>query len=741
MLAATFNSSHPRSNPTPTFEVEPIQQGGFQLSMSTNVSQALQTRWDVNNNLAWDDAPLTNATLNWGNNVQSATLAHWTAWRSHQYFLNRFGLNGTDGQGTLARILIAPIYIDNAGWNQNQRTIALGAHNGTILSAVDIVGHEYGHGVSSQLVSGWWTTVPETAALNEGFSDIIGTAIERELYPTGGPNEVWNYQIGEDAWLLRDMANPHSITDPFTGVAYPQTYQEPGFWDFNNEGHHNSSVLSKWFHTLTTGSGPNGNNITPISFDDAMSIVYWGLDNYIYGDYGYRNTANALRNAAAAVFGECSPQQRAVIAALGAVNLPVGDCSPDCNYQAISYSPTSVNCSQGITLSAGCTGGTGNTNVWTCLGINYTFSGPNVPLNSGPNSSINITAPSTSGNYQYSLALSKPNSNCYARYVNFTVNVNCASTPTCDFSSGPRYVGTWYGLTVQIRSISGKNVLVTAIAGASNDKYYPRGDNFWGSFSLDPNAAGLQGCLNAGSTGWGGLAIPGNLSPPSGYAQGTESDGAVFFYQNGSTPPPALCDFSTPRQVGTWNGMAVQIRQFANDRRALVTAQVGSSNDKYFVRGDEFWDNFTKNGDADQYRPCLNAGTSSWYGMSLPGTISVPPGYQQGSTPDGAQFFSTNGLRLAAPGATLELENEVTLVHVRPNPAQDEVSVTFRLKEPGSVQVRLLDLQGRVQQQHSYKGVAGQNERTLRVASLMTGVYALEVSFEGQRVIHKLVKE
>ena len=71
-----------------------------------------------------------------------------------------------------------------------------------------------------------------------------------------------------------------------------------------------------------------------------------------------------------------------------------------------------------------------------------------------------------------------------------TINVNCGNV-TCDFSNGPRYVGTWNGLTVQIRSINGKNVLVTAVTGSPSDKYYPRGDNFWGSFDLGPNAGWL----------------------------------------------------------------------------------------------------------------------------------------------------------------------------------------------------------------------------------------------------------
>lgn len=236
-LAATFNSLYPRSNPSPSFEVEPSG-SGFRLSMSTNIGQALQTRRDQNNNAflvfissstpnlndAWDDPDLTNSSINWGSSEQVSTLAHWATWRSYQYFLNRYGVNGTDGQGTIARVLISPGFQPGPTWFKNERIMVVGPNpnTGVIASSVDIVAHEYGHGVSNHLVAGWWNTNPDTRALQEGFSDIIGTAIERELYPTGGPNDIWNYRLGEDVWYVRNMASPHDFN-------HPETYQEPGF--------------------------------------------------------------------------------------------------------------------------------------------------------------------------------------------------------------------------------------------------------------------------------------------------------------------------------------------------------------------------------------------------------------------------------------------------------------------------------------------------------------------------------
>ena len=728
-----------------TFETE-ASEGRFRLSHQNG---ALLTRRDVNSNGQWFSNPdVLNGSTNWEANAQNATTAHWLTQRVHQFY-QQFSpdQNGYNRNGAYPRILVDyNVFGDqvNAFWNRSdQLAFGFAPINATndnpnfsrTLVTADILGHEYTHAVTQNNANLEYRG--ESGALNESISDIFGTAFERFLFPNN-----WNWDLAEDSYQIRDMASPRRAFPPFPPLGgQPEIFQGTGWQpitgtcDRNNDFcgvHINSGVMNKWFHTLCTGQGPNGQGTVAINFDEATSIVYRVLRYYLQSTSNYQDAREGTYGAAGFLYGVCSTQQRAVSAAWAAVGLARGQvCEPGCDYTISPLTISNANCNQPITLTASCNGVAG----FSCNDIAYNFSGPNVNSTQG-SPSVTITAPSTSGTYTYYVSAVK--SLCAFQIRSTTVNVNCGNA-TCDFSSGPRYVGTWYGLTVQIRSISGKNVLVTAISGSPDDKYYPRGDNFWGSFDLDPNAANLQGCLNAGGTGYGGLVIPSGINPPSGYQQGFEQDGAAFYSRSGTPPTVNPCDFNTPRQVGTWNGLNVQIRQFANNKRTLVTHIPGSSNDKYFPRGDNFWDNFTKNGDADQYRPCLNTGITDWYGLAFPDGISPPSGYQQGTTSDGAVFFSTNGARVGAE--TEPTPEAVALVRVRPNPAQDEVTVTFLLKEAGSAQVRLLDLQGRVQQQHTYKGVAGQNERVLRVGSLASGLYAVEVSFEGQRIIQKLVKE
>ena len=111
-------------------------------------------------------------------------------------------------------------------------------------------------------------------------------------------------------------------------------------------------------------------------------------------------------------------------------------------------------------------------------------------------------------------------------------------------------------MEVQIRQYNDKRVLVLLASGTTTDKHYPRGDNFWDSFTKDSGVDGLRACLNGGNTGWGGMACPDNLPTPSGYVRGQEADGAVFFEQSGGSS----CNYSLSASVSNPNpGCGAQV--------------------------------------------------------------------------------------------------------------------------------------------------------------------------------------
>jgi Zn-dependent metalloprotease len=128
-------------------------------------------------------------------NNQAAVTAHWVVGRSYEFFRD-FGINGLYNDGRVANVWICPSLENNAFYTQtddNQLHLVFGQStvNERFLTDVDIVGHEYGHGVSRLMTTGLGDGLNfrglsqngEARALNEGLSDIFGKAMERRLLP------------------------------------------------------------------------------------------------------------------------------------------------------------------------------------------------------------------------------------------------------------------------------------------------------------------------------------------------------------------------------------------------------------------------------------------------------------------------------------------------------------------------------------------------------------------------------
>ena len=84
-----------------------------------------------------------------------------------------------------------------------------------LAGALDVVGHELTHGVTDY--SSLLDYRDESGALNESFSDIMGTSIEFYFEPAGAGSKQADYLIGEDVVTpggLRSMQNPAAYGDP-----------------------------------------------------------------------------------------------------------------------------------------------------------------------------------------------------------------------------------------------------------------------------------------------------------------------------------------------------------------------------------------------------------------------------------------------------------------------------------------------------------------------------------------------
>ena len=292
---------------------------------------------DVDNN--WTAAEFDNATFD---NV--AIDAHWGASKVFDYWKNRHSRNSYDNAGAVINSYVHySNNYDNAYWDGVEMTYGDGSRvNGGFLplTALDVCGHEIGHAVCSYVVGAGagLTYNRESGAMNEGFSDIWGAAIEHYSDPfesDGSPKSYFN--IGEEIGLplqtpLRSMSNPNLYGQPDTylGTSWVDATTAgcptPNSSTNDNCGvHTNSGVLNYWFYLLVSGgTGANdlGNSfvVPALGWVDAEKITFLGEQN-LTTTANYAACRTAMINAATTLFGACSLQTEAVTRAWYAVGV------------------------------------------------------------------------------------------------------------------------------------------------------------------------------------------------------------------------------------------------------------------------------------------------------------------------------------------------------------------------------------------------------------------------------------
>ena len=297
------------------------------MNKGTNYGSATEFT-DANN--TWTSAEFDNANFD---NV--ALDAHWGASKVFDYWKTRHNRSSYDNAGAVINSYVHySSNYDNAYWDGTEMTYGDGSRvNGGFLplTALDVCGHEIGHAVCQFVVgSGAGLTYSrESGAMNEGFSDIWGAAIEHFADPHETDAVAKSYfDIGEEIGLplptpLRSMSTPKLY-------AQPDTYLGTNWVDATTTGcptpnsntndncgvHTNSGVLNHWFYLLVSGgSGTNdlGNvfAVPALGWVDAEHITFLGEQN-LAATANYAACRTAMINAATTLFGACSLQVEAV---------------------------------------------------------------------------------------------------------------------------------------------------------------------------------------------------------------------------------------------------------------------------------------------------------------------------------------------------------------------------------------------------------------------------------------------
>jgi thermolysin len=202
-----------------------------------------------------------------------------------------------------------------------------GRHYTYFAGALDIVAHELTHGVTTSTSNLIYQD--ESGALNESFSDVIGTSVEFYYHPQGDGKGRADYVLGEDISTGvargeidgdRSMANPAAHD-------HPDHYSRRFRGTEDNGGVHiNSSIPNHAFYLAIEG-GTNRTSGLPVEGVGAanreqIEKVFYRAFAFLLPSSARFSTARAATiQAARDLYGANSPAERAMTQAWTAVGV------------------------------------------------------------------------------------------------------------------------------------------------------------------------------------------------------------------------------------------------------------------------------------------------------------------------------------------------------------------------------------------------------------------------------------
>lgn len=286
------------------------------------------------------------------NKADAALEAHWGFSNIYDFFKEEYDRDGYDGADSDVYAFMHTTFFgspSNAAWmslgdllpgetagfmfvgdgDYNQTT---GTGNFDVLASMDVIAHEYSHGVTN--AASGLVYERESGALNEGFADIWGAAIEAKKAPD---KERW--VMGEDFVLInpagiRSLENPKLFNQPNTymGDLWEDASDacEPGTDNDNCGVHTNSGVLNYWFYLISDGgSGTNDfeyeYSVDGIGIEAASDLIYSVQLNYVQYQSKFADVRDYTIQEAEVMFGEDSEEVIAVQKAWCAVGVSSGE--------------------------------------------------------------------------------------------------------------------------------------------------------------------------------------------------------------------------------------------------------------------------------------------------------------------------------------------------------------------------------------------------------------------------------
>lgn len=286
----------------------------------------------------WTDTPVVDAQVNLG--------------YTYDYFYKRFGRSGLDNADKRMLALVHPVsrsnaisyfnpynaYIVNAFWSSGAQVMVFGdglpsgyTYGGQVWNylagGLDVVAHELTHGVTNSSSNLEYRN--ESGALNEAFSDMMGTSVEFYFQAAGSGSLRADYLIGEDIIKaysagtrdgLRSMENPASYDDP---DHYSRRYTGTG----DNGGVHiNSGIPNQAFYLAIEGgtnrtSGIRVTGVGSANREQIEKVFYRAFTQLMTSTSNFSRARATTLQAATDLYGASSAAYNAVRDAWAAVGV------------------------------------------------------------------------------------------------------------------------------------------------------------------------------------------------------------------------------------------------------------------------------------------------------------------------------------------------------------------------------------------------------------------------------------
>lgn len=303
----------------------PTTGSGTSFSMTNSNASTLRCQNSTGN------ATFTGTDDTWGNGSGTdretgCVDAFYSAEKMRQMMSSWLGRNGMNGSGGWVPIRVGLNDV-NAYYDGTQ--VQIGHRQGTNewIGSMDVVAHEFGHGVDDKTPGGI-----SGGGTQEFVGDTFGAATE---YFSNNPADAPDFLVGEEINLvgqgpIRNMYDPSAVGDPNCySSSIPST-----------EVHAAAGPGNHWFYLLSQGSSGsggspasstcNGSSVTGIGIQKSMQIMYNAMlmktssSSYLK----YRTwTLTAAKNLTP---GSCA-DFNTVKAAWDAVSVPAQAADPTCS--------------------------------------------------------------------------------------------------------------------------------------------------------------------------------------------------------------------------------------------------------------------------------------------------------------------------------------------------------------------------------------------------------------------------